>query len=219
MRIDSDIHYYDSVDRKSKKSVSNKIAILFSSLVFSVTIIFFLVSPEFEQKRLIELKKEVISNNLELKLDMINRIAKFNKTNKDLDDDDLKKIYNLLPDDNSLNKQMASVSNLAVKNRILIKEFSMSESKSSALNKSRDDKNIPEFEKTCFDFSFSGNFVKFMSFFNSIENNIPLIDIKSLDLIKEKEEKNKEEDKEKESRKKKSENMLNCEVTFSLYHS
>ena len=214
MKIDNDIHYYDSVERKSKKSILNKIAILFSSLVFSAVIIFFLVSPEFEQKRLIELEKEVISDNLELKKDMIDRIAKFNKTNKDLDDNDLKKIYNLLPDDNSLNEQMASVSSLAVKNRILIKEFSANENKSSTLNKSRDDEDIPEFKEAYFDFSFSGNFVKFMSFFDSIENNIPLIDIKSLDITKERGEENKEE----ESVKSKNENALNCKITFSLYH-
>lgn len=214
MKIDSDIHYYDSADRKSKKDISNKIAILFSSLAFSATIMFFLVSPEFEQKRLMELEKEVVSTNLELKVDIIDRIAKFNKTNKDLDDDDLKKIYNLLPDDDSLNEQMASVSNFAIRNRISIKDFSMNKSKSSAPNKLRDNEDVPEFKETCFDFSFSGNFVKFMSFFNSIESNIPLIDIKSLDLIKEKEEENREE----ESRKNKNENMLNCEVTFSLYH-
>lgn len=212
MKIDNDIHYYDSVDRKSKKSISNKIAILFSSLAFSATIMFFLVSPEFEQKKLIELEKGVVSDNLEFKKNMINRIAKFNKTNKDLNDDDLKKIYNLLPDDSSLNEQIASVSNLAARNRILIKDFSMSKSKSSMPNKSRDNEDVPEFKEACFDFSFSGDFVKFMSFFNSIENNIPLIDIESLDIAKEKGKENKEEES------KKNENMLNCEVTFSLYH-
>ena len=209
MKTDNDIHYYDSADRKSKKNISNKIAILFSALAFSVVIMFFLVSPEFEQMKLIKLEKEMAGDNLELKADMINRIAKFNKTNKDLDDDDLKKIYNLLPDDNELNRQMASVSEFAMRNGILIKEFSASETKNSAPGKSRDGKDIPEFKEACFDFSFSGSFVKFMSFFSSIESNIPLVDVKSLDIVKEKSEGNEENN---------NENMLNCEVAFSLYH-
>ena len=126
MDVNSNIHYYDSASRKLEKNISNKVAILFSMLILSVVVIFFLASPEFERMKLIKLEKEIVSDNLELKKDMINRIAKFNKTNKGLDDDDLKKIYNLLPDDSSLNKQMASIDKFATSggNGILIKNLS-----------------------------------------------------------------------------------------------
>ena len=209
MEINNDIHYYDSANRKLKKSISGKIAILFSALILSVVIIFFLVSSEFERMKLIKLEKETVNDNLELKKDIIDKIAKFNKTNKDLDDDDLEKIYNLLPDDSNLNKQMASISKFATSggNGILIKEFSASEAKSSAPNK-----DIPDFKEANLNFSLSGSFEEFMSFFNSIEKNIPLIDIESLNITR---EKNKDEEDEGKSGKK---NMLDCEVVFSLYH-
>ena len=214
MEINSDIHYYDSANRKLKKSISGKIAILFSALVLSVAIIFFLVSPEFKGMKLIKLEKEIVNDNLELKKDMIDRIAKFNKTNKDLDDDDLEKIYNLLPDDSNLNKQMASINKFATSggNGILIKDFSASEVKSPVFNKSQDSEDIPDLKEDHFNLSLSGSFEEFMSFFNSIEKNIPLIDIENLDITR---GKIKDEEGEGESGRK---NMLDCEVVFSLYH-
>lgn len=214
MEINSDIHYYDSANRKLKKSVSSKIAILFSVFVLSIIVIFFLVSPEFERMKLIKLEKEMVSDNLELKKDMIDRIAKFNKTNKDLDDDDLKKIYNLLPDDSNLNKQMASISKFAASggNGILIKSFSASEAKSSASNKLTDSEDVPDLKEAHFDLSLSGSFKEFMSFFDSIEKNIPLIGIESLNITR---ERTNNKGSEEESGGK---NMLDCEVVFSLYH-
>ncbi len=214
MEINNDIHYYDSASRKLEKSISSKVAILFSALILSVVIIFFLVSPEFERMKLIKLEKEIVSDNLKLKNDLIVRITKFNKTNKNLDDDDLKKIYNLLPDDSNLNKQMASINKFATSggNGILIKEFSASEAKSSASNKSQDNEDIPDLKEAHFDLSLSGSFEEFMSFFNSVEKNIPLMDVESLNIRREKirDEENKEESRGK--------NMLDCEVVFSLYH-
>ncbi len=214
MEINSDIHYYDSTNRKLEKNISSKMAILFSALILSMVIIFFLASPEFERMKLIKLEKEMVNDNLKLKNNLIDRIAKFNKTNKNLDDDDLKKIYNLLPDDSSLNKQMASVNKFATSggNGILIKDFSASEAKSSASNKSRNKGDVSDFKETHFDLSLSGSFEEFMSFFDSVEKNIPLMDIESLNIVR---EKTKDEESEEESGGK---NMLDCEVVFSLYH-
>ena len=214
METNSDIHYYDSTDRKLKKSISSKIAILFSALIFSAIAVFLLVSPEFERMKLIKLEKEIVSDNLELKKDMIDRIARFNKTNKGLDDDDLEKIYNLLPDDSNLNRQMASINKFATSggNGILIKGFSASEAKNLVSNKSQNNKDVSDLKEAHFDLSLSGSFEEFMSFFDSIEKNIPLIDVESLNITR---EKIKDEENEEESGGK---NMLDCEVVFSLYH-
>lgn len=209
MKTDNDIHYYDYNYRKSKNSILNKIVILFLSLVFSVAVIFILVSPEFKRMKLMKLEKETITGNLKLKRNMINRIVKFNKTNKDLDDNDLKKIYNLLPDDDNFIRQIASINKFAVSggNGILIKEFSASKAKSSVSNKLQNGKNVPDFKETSLNFSFSGSFMEFMSFFDHIEKNIPLIDVESLNITKEK-AKNENESK----------NMLNCKVMFLLHY-
>ncbi|MEA1937170.1 MAG: hypothetical protein U9N04_03605 [Patescibacteria group bacterium] len=214
MEINNDIHYYDSANKKLKKNASSKMAILLSALVLSVAIVFFLVSPEFRQMKLIKLEQEMVSDNLELKKDLIDRIAKFNKTNKGLDDDDLKKIYNLLPEDGDFNKQMASINKFATfgGNRILIKSFSANEAESPVLNKTQNREDTPDFKETHLDFSFSGNFEDFMSLFDSVEKNIPLIDIKSLNITRENIENM--EGEEENIR----ENILNCEVVFSLYH-
>ena len=212
MKINRDIHYYDSTDRKLKKNISSKVAILFSALVFSVIIISSLASPEFKRMKLIKLEKEMIDNNLELKRDMIGRIAKFNKTNKDLDEDDLKKIYNLLPDNSSLNKQMAGINKFATSggNEILIKNFSTSKAKTPALNKSQNSEGIPDLKEVYFNLSLSGSFREFASFFDSIEKNIPLINVESLNIMR--------EETEDEKNKGGGGNTLDCKVMFSLYH-
>lgn len=236
MEINSDIHYYDSAKRKSKKSISNKIAILVSSLIFSMVVIFLLVSPEFERMKLIELEREVIDGNLKLKNDMIDRVVEFNKTNKDLDDNDLKKIYNLLPENNDFDRQVASISKFAISggSGISITGFSVSRVKESSSSKSQDDKEGLDLKRIHLDFSLSGDFGELVSLLDSVEENIPLIDVESMSIIR---EKVKEEDMgkyeieieiegegesegENEESKKKSErkNVLNCEIVFLLHH-
>ena len=94
----------------------------------------------------------------------------------------------------------------------MIKGFSSREAKSLVSNKSRNNEDTPDLKEAHFDFSLSGSFEEFMSFFDSIEKNIPLIDVESLNITR---EKTKDEENEEESGGK---NMLDCEVVFSLYH-
>jgi len=208
MDTDKDIHYYDYADRKSERSVSNKIALLFLSLILSLIIIFTLVSSEYKQMKLMKLEEEIMKDNLKLRENMIDRIASFNKTNKDLDDEDLEKIYNLLPDNDNFEGHLANINNFAISNRILIKEFSISGDKGVKPNEPQKNERVSNLKKFQINFSLSGNFLDFMSFLDSVEKNIPLVDLKSLDIAKVKTKKDESGD----------ETALNYEVTFLFYY-
>jgi|GEM_PF-5612643 len=208
MNIDKDIHYYDYADRKLERSVSNKIALLFLSLILSLIIIFTLVSSEYKQMKLMKLEEEIMEDNLKLRENMISRIASFNKTNKDLDDEDLEKIYNLLPDDDNFEGHLANINNFAISNRILIKEFSVNSDKGAKPNEPQKNESVSNLKKFQINFSLSGNFLDFMSFLDSVEKNIPLVDLKSLNITKVKTKKDESGD----------ETALNYEVTFLFYY-
>lgn len=185
MRTDENI----VVRRNKEKIVSDKMILLFFSLLFSITIMFIFLIPQYEQTRIKEMETELIRKTLESKRDIFIKIASFDRTYKDMSETEINKMYDLLPDNNNFEEHLANIDKLAKRNGILIKNISFSEHKKQgglAVNKSN-------LETAEISFSAESSFPNFMSFLSSLEKNIPLVNIDRISITKKNENGDKSE--------------------------
>lgn len=176
MRTDENI----VVRRNKEKIVSDKMILLFFSLLFSITIMFIFLIPQYEQTKIKEMEIELIRKTLESKRDIFIKIASFDRTYKDMSETEINKMYDLLPDNNNFEEHLANINKLAKRNGILVKNISFSEHEkqgSLAVNKSN-------LETAEISFSTESSFPNFMSFLSSLEKNIPLVNIDRISITK-----------------------------------
>lgn len=185
MRTDENI----VVRRNKEKIVSDKMILLFFSLLFSITIMFIFLIPQYEQTRIKEMETELIRKTLESKRDIFIKIASFDRTYKDMSETEINKMYDLLPDNNNFEEHLANIDKLAKRNGILIKNISFSEHEKQGgltVNKSN-------LETAEISFSAESSFPNFMSFLSSLEKNIPLVNINRISITKKNESRDKSE--------------------------
>ena len=176
MRIDEDI----AMERNREKIVSGKMILLFFSLLFSVTIMFVFLVPQFEQTKIKEMEIELTNKTLESKRDTFIKIDSFNRTYKDISKTEINKMYDLLPDDNNFEEHLANIDKMAKRSGISIQNISFPERKTQAGSTvNKDNFKIAEIS-----FSTKSNFLNFMSFLSSLEKNIPITNIESISIIK-----------------------------------
>ena len=150
---------------------------------------FMFLIPQYEQTKIKEMEIELIRKTLESKRDIFIKIASFNRTYKDVSEIEINKMYDLLPDNNNFEEHLANIDKLAKRNGILVKNISFSEhKKQGGLPVDKSDLEIAEIS-----FSTESSFPNFMSFLDSLEKNIPLVNIDGISITKKDESSDKSE--------------------------
>ena len=185
-----------------KKIVSDKMVLLLLSLFFSALIMFLFLIPQYEQMKINNMEIELTNETLTSKGDIVIKLASFNRTYKDINETEINKMYNLLPDSNNFEEHLANIDKLAKINGILITDISFLEHKEQ--KKQSADTNKNNLKTADISFSIESDFPSFMSFLYSLEKSIPTVDIKDMSIAK-----NKKGDKDEN---------IGAEIELSFYH-
>ncbi|NOQ68192.1 type 4a pilus biogenesis protein PilO [Patescibacteria group bacterium] len=157
--------------------------LLFLSFVFSLILIFVFVVPKYRQMEISKEQIKLIQENVESKNSVLEKVKDYNEKNKTIREMDLKKFNSLLPERNNVEKYIADINKMADTSgsRVNIGKFSISNPrfvKSPVRNSSLD------LRATDISFSVLGDFDNLMSFLDSIEKNVPLMELSSLNIGK-----------------------------------
>lgn len=195
----------------NKKVISDKMILLFFSLLFSVFIMFTFLIPKYEQMKINEMEIELIERTLASKEEIFVKLASFNRTYKDISEKDINKMYNLLPDSNNFEEHLANIDRLAKINGILIKDISFLEDKKQKDSDANSHKN--NLKITNVSFSLESKFPNFMSFLDSLEKSIPAVNVKNLSITK-----NEKNDGGNDPENARIDRSIEAEVSLSFYH-
>lgn len=194
-----------------KKIISDKMVLLFLSLFFSALIMFIFLVPQYEQMKIKEMEIELAKETLESKRDIVIKLASFNRTYKDINETEINKMYNLLPDNNNFEEHLASIDKIARINGILIKDISFSEHQKQKKQSANIDENSLKIANISL--SVKSDFPNFISFLNSLEKSIPTVNIKDISIVK-----NKAENKDNNLENVKIDENIGAEIELSFYH-
>lgn len=167
------------------KKISAEITLLLGSLAVSLIIIFAFTAPAYKQMKITEAEIGLMEKNIASKIDISKKISDFNLTYKNLSERNLRKINSLLPQKNNFEEHLASIDYLASPYPITINDFSVIEQKDGK-NTEAENYFVKNDNLKIVKISFlaEGSFSSFMPFFNALEQNIPLINLNSLDITK-----------------------------------
>ncbi len=154
--------------------------LLLAALVFSLVIIYILVAPQYKQAKIVKEQIRLNQANIELKKSALEKIKNHNEASKEPEEKDLEKFKNLLQEKNNFESYLASINKIAntSESRVSLGDFSISESKPADFSEG----NISGLQTVEISFTAKGDFENFMSFLNSLEKTVPLINLNSLDL-------------------------------------
>ncbi len=171
--------------RSSQKTVSKGMVFLFISLAISLIIFFVFSFPEYRKMKVMEFEIDLIEDNLISKENTVQKIKRFNEKYKDIKTKDIDKIKSLMSDRNNFEEHLANINNSAKANGILIDDFSITELAKSSSKNNKDDDNS-KFKIIEVNFFAKGAFSNFFLFLDSLEKNIPLLDLNKLKIEKSK---------------------------------
>ena len=196
--------------KSSQKTVSKGIVFLFVSLAISLIIFFVFSFPEYKKMKIMEFEIGLIKDNLISRENTNQKIKSFNEKYKNIKTKDIDKVRSLMSDQNNFEEHLANINNSAKANGILIDDFSITELANPD----------SKFKIIEVDFFAKGAFSNFYLFLDSLEKNIPLLDLKKLKI-----EKNKtrimeiiEEGTEEVVEIKESPLILEYDITLSFYY-
>lgn len=174
---------YENLDlkKRSKKIVSHETTLLILFFALSLIIVIFFTVPKYRQVKLLKMEEEVKNGNLKIKKDMIVKVEDFNRSYRNLNDYDLAKFYNLLPDKSSAEEQIANIYKLAGTS-MRIKEIEIAELEKANNAASGENNNL---EAINIKVSVAGRFSDFFVFLSALENSIPLASLDELEIEKE----------------------------------
>ncbi|MCK4891188.1 MAG: hypothetical protein KAS78_00830 [Candidatus Pacebacteria bacterium] len=165
----------------SKISIETKLVLL--SFVFSLILLFVFVVPKYRQVKILEEQIKLIQENIESKNRVLEQVKDYNQKNKTIREMDLEKFSSLFLEKNNIEKYIADINRIAKSSgsRVNVGKFLISDPKSVKLPI----ENISlDLQSTDISFSVLGDFDNFMSFLDSIEKNVPLMELSSLNIIK-----------------------------------
>jgi len=171
--------------KSSQKIISKEVIFLAVSLAVSLAVFFVFLLPEYKKMETVKFEKDLIKDNLKSREKTADKIEDFNKKYKDVEKKDLDKINNLLSDRNNFEEHLSYIDNFAKTNGILINDFTVTEtSESDSDSESNNISNDILFEMVEINFSAKGTFSNLVSFLDSLEKNIPLVNLKKLNIKK-----------------------------------
>jgi len=155
--------------------------LLFAALVFSLVIIYVLVLPQYKQSKIVKEQIRLNQESIELKKTALMKIKSYNRINQKIEEKDLEKFQNLLQRKNNFESYLASINKIAntSESRVSLSDFSTDEPKPAVFSK---EENISGLQAVKIGFTAKGNFDNFMSFLNSLEKSVPLMELNSLSL-------------------------------------
>ena len=175
MKNDNESRDYNIGKIKSSQKVVLRGAIfLFVSLTVSLIIFFVFSFPEYKKMKTMELEIGLIKDNINSRESTVKKIKDFNEKYKDVKTKDVDKISSLLSDRNNFEEHLANINNSAKANGILIDDFLVADFTESD----------SVFKTVKVNFSAKGAFSNFILFLDSLEKNIPLVDLNELKIEK-----------------------------------
>lgn len=157
--------------------------LLILSFVFSLILVFVLVVPEYKQMKIAEERVKLIQENIESKNSVLEKVKDYNEKNKTIREMDLEKFNSLLSERNNVEKYIMDISKIANTSgsRVIVRGFSISNPRAVKLPAENSSLDL---QAVAISFSASGDFDNFMSFLDSIEKNVPLMELNSLNIRK-----------------------------------
>ncbi len=154
--------------------------LLLAALVFSLIIVYILVAPQYKQTKIVKEQIRLNQESIELKKSALEKIKNHNKINKELGEKDLEKFKNLLQEKNNFESYLASINKIAntSESRVSLSDFSIDKPKPADFSEG----NVNGLQMVKISFTAKGDFDSFMSFLDSLEKNVPLAELNSLDL-------------------------------------
>lgn len=174
----------------SNRGIPMGIKLPLLSLVISLVIIFVFAIPKYKEAKMAEIQVGLMEKNIELKEDVVKKIANYNEVNKDLKDEDIEKFGKLLPKENNIEEYVANIGNLATINKVVIDGFSAQEANKPTkmvVGGKTLSLNVVNVELFLY-----GSFIDTMSFLGCLEKSIPLININKLGISEKEKDKNSE---------------------------
>ena len=178
-------------DTKSNLKFSSGITVLFMTLFVTCGIMFYLISPMRKEAKIIEFGNEAKEKDVELGKSLLLKIVDINKKNKKVNNEEVEKIGEFIPNRDNYEDYLIHIINLANNKNIKINEFFISkEEKAEEGKDKKEDSN--KFNKVIINIAASGGFLNFMSFIYDIENGIPFVYEKSISVLRSEDNKNEE---------------------------
>ena len=201
---------------KSNLKFSGGITILFVALFVSCGIMFYVVSPMYKEARIIKFANEAKEKDVELGKSLLLKIVNINKRNKKVNNEEIEKIGEFIPNRDNYEDYLAHIVDLADNKNIKINGFSiLKKERDEEKNKKKyEEENDNQFNKVSIDIMASGGFLNFMSFIRDIENGIPFVYEKSISISRSKENKKETSEENKTD----TNPVLNYEMNIEFYY-
>ncbi len=166
-----------NLDTKPSLKFSSEIIMLFAAFLVSCAIMFYGAAPIHRETKIIKFSNEIKIKDIKIGEALLSKIAIINNENKGINNEEVKKVGELIPNRDNYEDYLTHIVGLANNKNIKINSFSISEGEGSkeengALN------------KMSIDISASGFFLNFMSFTRDIESGIPFICERSISISK-----------------------------------
>jgi len=144
-----------------------------------------------KEAKIIEFGNEAKEKDVELGKSLLLKIVDINKKNKKVNNEEVEKIGEFIPNRDNYEDYLIHIINLANNKNIKINEFFISkEEKAEEGKDKKEDSN--KFNKVIINIAASGGFLNFMSFIYDIENGIPFVYEKSISVLRSEDNKNEE---------------------------
>ncbi|MEA1937167.1 MAG: hypothetical protein U9N04_03590 [Patescibacteria group bacterium] len=169
------------LDTKSGLGFSNETIILFAAFFVSCAIMFYGAAPVYKEAKIIKLTNEIKTEDIKVGELLLTKIVRINNENKEINNEEVKKVGELIPNRDNYEDYLAYLASLANNKNIKINSFFVTENEKS---KEENEEENGALNKTIIDISATGFFLNFMSFTRDIENGIPFICEKSVSISK-----------------------------------
>jgi hypothetical protein len=172
------------VNSKVISNVNNNkdIVVLFSSLIISALLFYFISAPSYRSFLVIGQEIGLKQKNLDNKENLLNNIADFNKNNKD-PGVNVDKLKAFIPNRNNYEDFLGHINNLAAADNLQLSNVAIEQKKpDSTTTQAADAQKDQRIKEQNVSFSVSGDLGNFLHFIKILENSIPFIQEQSLSV-------------------------------------
>jgi len=163
---------------KFKLGDNKDLAFLFLSLVISGMFLYFVAGDSYRDSLIVVKETELKQANLETKKELLNDIEDFNEESKD-SEMDVDKLSSFIPNRNNYEDFFAHIKGLAARDNLEISGIVLEDVKKAGSTKNGEDSGLNE---KAISFSLSGDYSRFVNFMESMENSVPFVQERSMNI-------------------------------------
>ena len=154
-------------------------------IILAILGFYYFVRPIYD--RLPVLNREISQYKTAIKKaqELVSLAAELGQQYNAISGDNLARLDKIIPSNPDNMRLAADMSAIAARNGVVIKDFNFTEKKSTAAPELADIIDAPPqtpYKETTIDFSFSSSYQNFVGFLKDLENNLRIMDIKSISL-------------------------------------